>query len=218
MRLRQATGWPRLAKRSTDAGANPMAKNRRDTESLRTTIDCLPRETRLAMLEGVRAHPIVVGAYTDRDGGLCPMLAAHRHGGRTDLLAFARSWDRFTGVRRARRATERELRVLVSHLEASLLADDPVDFEGAIAEHRRLAAGHARGAVEPVEPAIVALEPRGPIVARRLRPSRWTRRLRRSGAEARVLEQVRRHRDGLEAQAEIDRELAAHCAPAPPPA
>ena len=46
------------------------------------------------------------------------MLAAHRHGGRTSFIAFARAWDRFAGARRARPATERELRVLVAHLEA----------------------------------------------------------------------------------------------------
>ena len=38
------------------------------------------------MLEGVRANTIVVGAYTDGNGGICPMLAAHRNGGRTSFL------------------------------------------------------------------------------------------------------------------------------------
>ena len=56
------------------------------------------------------------------------MLAAHRNGGRTSLIAFAQAWDgvAFRGQRRARarRATERELRILRSHLEASLLEDD----------------------------------------------------------------------------------------------
>lgn len=108
-------------------------------EDLRRTVECLPRHTREAMLEGIRAHPIVVGAYTDRDGGVCPMLAAHRHGGRTDFLAFSRAWDRFARVTgRPRRATEREVRVLASHLEASLLADEGVDLGRALAEHRDL--------------------------------------------------------------------------------
>jgi hypothetical protein len=88
-------------------------------------IDCLPYETRVAMLEGLRRYPIIAGAYSSRDGGVCPMLAAHRCGGRTDFRSFARAWDRFTGVaRRSRRASERELRTLRAQLEASILAED----------------------------------------------------------------------------------------------
>ena len=68
--------------------------------------------TRRAMLEGVRANTIVVGAYTDSQGGICPMLAAHRNGGRTDFLSFARAWDAFARAEAVRRATPRELRVL----------------------------------------------------------------------------------------------------------
>src|SRR3954449_12418015 len=100
----------------------PVRKTRDPISSLRSAIDCLPARTRRAMLEGIRSHPIVVGAYTDSRGGICPMLAAHRHGGRTTLLAFARSWDRFAQTDRVRRATRRELAVLESQLEASLLA------------------------------------------------------------------------------------------------
>lgn len=116
-----------------------MRRSRRPIEDLRTAIDCLPVRTREAMLEGVRSNAIIVGAYTDRSGGVCPMLAAHRCGGRTDFLSFARAWDRFTGARRARRATERELRVLTTHLEASLLEDEEhTELGRAIAEHREL--------------------------------------------------------------------------------
>lgn len=95
------------------------------------------------MLEGIRANEIVVGAYTD-GGGICPMLAAHRAGGRTNQISFARAWDRyaFQGARRgaARRATERELLVLRTHLEASLLEDDApsAGLALAMAEHRAL--------------------------------------------------------------------------------
>jgi hypothetical protein len=116
------------------------ARNRgRPVADLRLAIDCLPAAAREAMLAGVcdpRAT-IIAGAYTDGEG-ICPMLAAHRRGGRTDLLAFARAWDRYTGVGRApRRATARELRVLIAHLEASLLEDAAPDLAGAIAAHRR---------------------------------------------------------------------------------
>ena len=72
-----------------------------------------------------RYDRIIVGAYTDRTGGVCPMLAAHRCGGRTDFRSFARAWDRFTGAgKRARRATEREVRTLTAQLEASIWAED----------------------------------------------------------------------------------------------
>ena len=92
------------------------------------------------MLEGVRGNEIIVGAYADRAGGVCPMLAAHRCGGRTSFVSFARAWDRFAGSRRARRATPRELRILVGQLEASLLADDGLDLGAAIADHEALRA------------------------------------------------------------------------------
>jgi hypothetical protein len=95
------------------------------------------------MLEGIRSNPIIAGAYTDANG-ICPMLAAHRAGGRTDCIAFARAWDRFTlgssKRRLARRATPRELLILRTHLEASLLNDDgsAPDLAAAVAAHRAL--------------------------------------------------------------------------------
>ena len=99
---------------------------RREAQRLRAVVDCLPYGTRVAMLEGIRRYDrIIVGAYADRNGGVCPMLAAHRCGGRTDFRSFARAWDRFTGAgSRARRATEREVRTLTAHLEASVWAED----------------------------------------------------------------------------------------------
>jgi hypothetical protein len=73
------------------------------------------------MLDGIASSRIIVGAYTDRKGGVCPMLAAHRNGGRTSLASFAHAWDRYTGAaRRARPATERELNTLRAMLEASI--------------------------------------------------------------------------------------------------
>ena len=113
-----------------------MRRRHRPSEDLRIAVDCLPAETRVAMLEGIARWPIIVGAYTDRRGGVCPMLAAHRCGGRTDFLAFARAWDFFTHARRPRRATERELGTLIAYLDASLRGDPPADFEAAIADHQ----------------------------------------------------------------------------------
>src|SRR5438445_5887298 len=108
---------------------------------LRAAVDRLPRHTRVAMLEGIRSGEIIVGAYTNGNG-ICPMLAAHRAGGRTDFISFAKAWDRFAfrGARKqaARRATERELLILRTHLEASLLDDDgpAADLRVAMVEHR----------------------------------------------------------------------------------
>jgi hypothetical protein len=106
-------------------------------DDLRLAIDCLPLRTREAMLEGIRANEIIVGAYSDRSGGVCPMLAAHRHGGRTSFVSFAHAWDRFANAKRARRATARELRVLTAQLEASVLAE--ADLGAAIADHQSIA-------------------------------------------------------------------------------
>lgn len=97
------------------------------------------------MLEGVRENEIIVGAYTSRGGGVCPMLAAHRRGGRTSLASFARAWDRYTGAgKHARPATEREMRTLTSMLEASLMYDiGDVDLAAAAADHRSLSSRSA---------------------------------------------------------------------------
>jgi hypothetical protein len=92
---------------------------------MRAVVDCLPYETKVAMLDGLGRYQIIAGAYSDRRGGVCPMLAAHRCGGRTDFRAFARAWDRFTGARkRGRRASERELRTLTAQLERSVWHDE----------------------------------------------------------------------------------------------
>ena len=55
-------------------------RHRSPARNLRIAVDCLPVETRRAMLDGIEANRIIVGAYTDRQGGVCPMLAAHRKG------------------------------------------------------------------------------------------------------------------------------------------
>ena len=97
----------------------------------------LPERTRRAMLTGIDSNEIIVGAYTDRAGGVCPMLAAHRNGGRTNFISFAKAWDAFARVKRPRTATERELRILRTMLESSLAAE--AEFDGVIAEHQALA-------------------------------------------------------------------------------
>ncbi|HXA54500.1 MAG TPA: hypothetical protein VNV37_06455 [Solirubrobacteraceae bacterium] len=148
---------------------SPIARHRRarTVRELRLAVECLPLGTREAMLAGVRETPrIIVGAYTDGEGGVCPMLAAHRRGGRTNFLSFARSWDRFTGVRRRRPASARELHTLIALLEGSLLDEERVDLGGVIAEHAALRRRREREQADPT----------GEIVARRLRVPRWMSR------------------------------------------
>src|SRR3954449_725391 len=116
-----------------------MRPTRKLAQELRQAIDCLPERTREAMLEGIDSNEIIVGAYTDHRGGVCPMLAAHRHGGRTSLASFAKAWDRYTGARGPRPATDREVRTLRAMLEASLIySDEAGEMATAAAEHRAL--------------------------------------------------------------------------------
>src|SRR3954447_25126200 len=102
-----------------------MRRSRNAAARLRAAVDMLPIETKQAMLAGLDDETIITGAYT-HDGGICPMLAAHRRGGRTDRESFAKCWDRYTGASKGRRATEREIRTLRCMLEASLL--EPIDI------------------------------------------------------------------------------------------
>jgi hypothetical protein len=113
-------------------------------------IDCMPSTTRQAMLDGITSNRIIVGAYTDRLGGVCPMLAAHRHGGRTALASFARAWDRYTNAHgRPRPATERELRTLKAMLQASLYSEDSrSDLTAAVNEMKASKERRAREEVE----------------------------------------------------------------------
>ena len=98
-------------------------RRRTDAHRLRNAVEALPVRTKLGMLEGISSNRVIVGAYTDKRGGVCPMLAAHRHGGRTDFNSFARAWDSFTGAKRTRRASSREVHTLKRYLEAALIRD-----------------------------------------------------------------------------------------------
>jgi hypothetical protein len=165
-----------------------MSRARSPIEDLRLAIDCLPVRTRRAMLDGIRSSDIIVGAYADRAGGVCPMLAAHRCGGRTSFVSFAHAWDRFAGARRARRATPRELRILEGQLEASLLAEERagLDLAAAIADHEALR--KARAAERP----------------REVRRDRWAwlRPGRRSSEDERALRRLEAELDALRTEAE----------------
>jgi hypothetical protein len=153
----------RLTSRLTSRTIEAMRRSPRDpARRLRIAVDRLPRRTKEAMLRGIATNRIIVGAYVDpKSGGICPMLAAHRNGGRTDLAAFARAWDEYTNPRRPRRATRREVGRLRSLLERSLDLDTSLDhvpiseLAAQIRAERRQRAGHVEVAptIAPPEPA-----------------------------------------------------------------
>ena len=148
---------------------------RNNAERLRNSVEALPNHTKRAMLDGISRTRVIVGAYVDKRGGVCPMLAAHRNGGRTDFASFARAWDAFTGAKKPRRASARELRTLKGYLEVALIRDGiapPADAtsspwaERPLAEEvrdvqatrRRLAESEARESEVTVEELLVGAE------------------------------------------------------------
>jgi hypothetical protein len=134
-----------------------VAKRRNNAERLRNAVSAMPAHTKEAMLRGIRSNRVIVGAYVDKRGGVCPMLAAHRNGGRTNFGTFARAWDAFTGAnpRKPRRASRHEVRALENYLEVALmregihgsepLPDRPLaeEVRDIQASRRRLAAAEA---------------------------------------------------------------------------
>jgi hypothetical protein len=152
-----------------------VTRGRRNTaQRLRNSVEALPNHTKRAMLDGIKHNRVIVGAYVDKRGGVCPMLAAHRNGGRTDFGSFARAWDAFTGAKKPRRASAREVRTLRGYLEVALIRDGiapPAETTSPWAERplaeevrdvqaarRRLAASEARESDVTVEELMVAAE------------------------------------------------------------
>ena len=132
-----------------------MATQREQLQAeLRRSIDVLPERTRRAMLVGIKNNTVITGAFAGGDG-VCPMLAAHRAGGRTSCVSFPEAWDKFTGVygrRIIRKATEYEVQILCEEIEASLqpqpslLREAVVDYQSSVEarqEHEALAAQEA---------------------------------------------------------------------------
>ena len=95
-------------------------RHRRRARALREAVEELPSSTRHAMLVAVENDELIVGAYTDRRGRICPMLAAHRRGARTDVGRFPRAWDAFAQARRPRPASKRELEILKALLQEGM--------------------------------------------------------------------------------------------------
>jgi hypothetical protein len=113
---------------------------------LRRSIDVLPERTRKAMLIGLGNNTVITGAFGGGDGA-CPMLAAHREGGRTSACSFPEAWDTFCGVAGrhiVRPATDYEVLILRREIEASLEPAGPTLFAEAIAEHQATVQARAR--------------------------------------------------------------------------
>jgi hypothetical protein len=112
---------------------------------LRRSIDVLPVRTRQAMLVGLAHNTVITGAFSG-SGGVCPMLAAHREGGRTTCVFFPEAWDKFTGVygrNICRHATQYEVGILRAEIEASLVPQTS-DLAAAIADHEKMVESRRR--------------------------------------------------------------------------
>jgi hypothetical protein len=136
---------------------------------LRRSIDVLPERTRKAMLIGLQNNTVITGAFS-AGGGACPMLAAHREGGRTSVCSFPQAWDTFTGVAGRhiiRPATAYEILILRREIEASLEPAGPSELGEAIAEYQ----------------ASVEARRREALVAEQETPVERRRRLRITGGE-----------------------------------
>jgi hypothetical protein len=102
---------------------------------LNRAVLALPLDARRAMIGALEDDELIIGAYTDRRGRTCPMLAAHRRGARTDVGDFPRAWDAFGRTRRPRMATARELEILRALLEESVAGEPEAEApHGAIVD------------------------------------------------------------------------------------
>ncbi len=166
-----------------------MPRDRSPIEDLRLAIDCLPLRTRVAMLEGIRSNEIIVGAYTDRDGGVCPMLAAHRCGGRTNFISFARRGTASRPPSAPAGDPPRGPRCSRPTCEASCSPRSSIDLAAAIADHTSSpVAGRAEPEMRPGDP--------GPLQGARSRHGLdWLRPFRRLDEYERALARVEAERD-----------------------
>ena len=150
-----------------------MATPREEARAeLRRSIDVLPVRTRQAMLVGLENNTVITGAFAASTSGACPMMAAHREGGRTSCCTFPEAWDKFTGVygrHIVREATPYEVQILCEEIEASLVPLPSV-LSDAIAEHQAIVEARRRQpVVERSQPVVEQEEAPAPRRRRRLR-------------------------------------------------
>jgi len=141
---------------------------------LRRSLDVLPERTRKAMLHGLGNNTVITGAFAASNQGACPMMVAHREGGRTSCCTFPEAWDKFTGVygrHIIREATQYEVQILCEEIEASLVPlPNVLSLSDAIAAHQAIVqARHQQAAVEAQQLAVEAEEAKAPRRKRRLR-------------------------------------------------
>jgi len=159
---------------------------------LRRSIDVLPERTRKAMLVGLGNNTVITGAFAASKDGACPMMAAHREGGRTSCCAFPEAWDKFTGVHGRyiiREATPYEVQILCEEIQASL-APLPNLLSEAIAEHHAIVqARHHRATIAEQE-AVAAQE----VAVEEAAAPRRKRRLRITGGHLDLNEAINEHK------------------------
>ena len=159
---------------------------------LRRSIDVLPERTRKAMLVGLGNNTVITGAFAASKDGACPMMAAHRAGGRTSCCTFPEAWDKFTGVygrHIIREATPYEVQILCEEIQASLVPL-PNLLSEAIAEHQAIVEARGQQAVVEQQEAVAAQER---AVEERAAPRR-KRRLRITGGHLDLTEAIDEHK------------------------
>ena len=160
---------------------------------LRRSIDVLPERTRKAMLHGLGNNTVITGAFAASGQGACPMMVAHREGGRTSCCTFPEAWDKFTGVygrHIVREATPYEIQILCEEIEASL-QPLPSVLSDAIAEHQAIVQARRQEAEVAAQQPVV--EEQGQDQAPAAAPRR-KRRLRITGGHLDLSEAINEHK------------------------
>lgn len=167
-----------------------MATSREQARAeLRRSIDVLPERTRKAMLHGLGNNTVITGAFAASKNGACPMMVAHREGGRTSCCTFPEAWDKFTGVygrHIVREATPYEVQILCEEIEASL-QPLPNVLSDAIAEHQAMVAARRREPEVPAQQPVVEQPEEAPAPRRK-------RRLRITGGHLDLSEAINEHK------------------------
>jgi hypothetical protein len=156
---------------------------------LRRSIDVLPERTRKAMLVGLGNNTVITGAFAASKDGACPMMAAHREGGRTSCCTFPEAWDKFTGVygrHIIREATPYEVQILCEEIQASLVPVPNV-LSDAIAEHQAIVEARRQEATLEQSRALAPEAQEAPAEKRR-------RRLRITGGHLDLSEAIDEHK------------------------